>query len=69
MKLKLIVPRETNLNVGNIQDLQELMDIDNIERLGNKYIIYGKTGDTTNNLVSKIEEILDNRKFRIEIGG
>ena len=67
MKLKLIIPREMNLNVGNIQDLQELMDINNIERLGNKYIISAVTKDT-NDLVSKIEKILEDTKFRIEIG-
>ena len=67
MKLKLIIPRETNLNVGNIQDLQELMDINNIERLGNKYIISAVTKDT-NDLVAKIEKILEDTKFRIEIG-
>lgn len=67
MKLKLIIPRETNLNVGNIQDLQELMDINNIERLGNKYIIFAVTKDT-NDLVAKIEKILEDTKFRIEIG-
>lgn len=67
MKLRLIIPKETNLNVGNIQDLQELMDINNIERLGNKYIIFAVTKDT-NDLVAKIEKILEDTKFRIEIG-
>ena len=67
MKLRLIIPKETNLNVGNIQDLQELMDINNIERLGNKYIISAVTKDN-NDLVAKIEKILEDTKFRIEIG-